>query len=111
MNPRFLARRPTLACVVAALLGVGASPVLAQTTPAPNARALAATCSACHGTEGKAVAGSGMVALAGLPKEHVAAQMRAFRDGSRTSTVMQQIAKGYSEPQIDAIAAYFAAIR
>ena len=111
MNPRTHARRQTLPWLVAGMLGSGAASVLAQTPPVPNARALAATCSACHGTEGKAVAGSGMVALAGLPKEHVAAQLRAFRDGSRTSTVMQQIAKGYSEPQIDAIAAYFAAIR
>lgn len=96
---------------MAVLLCAGASPVLAQSTAPINARALAATCSACHGTDGKAVAGSGMVALAGLPKDNVAAQLRAFRDGSRASTVMQQIAKGYTEAQIDAIAAYFAAIR
>jgi len=33
--------------------------------------------------------------------------VRAFRDGARPSTVMQQIAKGYSEQQIDLIADYF----
>ncbi|MEO6409649.1 MAG: c-type cytochrome [Burkholderiaceae bacterium] len=111
MNIHTLARRRRLAWLAAGLLAAGNSPVGAQTAPASNGRALAATCSACHGTDGKALAGSGMVALARLPKEQVTAQLRAFRDGSRPSTVMQQIAKGYSEAQIDAIAAYFATVR
>nr|MBA3590336.1 cytochrome C [Methylibium sp.] len=38
-----------------------------------------------------------------------AEQMRAFRDGKRPATVMHQIAKGYSDAQITALAAYFAA--
>ncbi len=111
MNPRLHARRHALPWLVAGMLGSGAASAQAQTPPAPNARALAATCAACHGTDGKAIAGSGMVALAGLPKEQVVAQLRAFRDGSRPSTVMQQIAKGYSDVQIDAVAAYFASVR
>ena len=47
--------------------------------------------------------------LAGLPRDHIAAQMRAFRDGQRPATVMHQIAKGYTDAQIDALAACFAA--
>ena len=35
--------------------------------------------------------------------------MRAFRDGKRPATVMHQLAKGYSDAQIDALAGYFAA--
>ena len=35
--------------------------------------------------------------------------MRAFRDGQRPATVMHQIAKGYSDAQIDAIAGWYAA--
>lgn len=35
--------------------------------------------------------------------------MRDFRDGRRPSTIMQQIAKGYTETEIEAAAAYFAA--
>ena len=35
--------------------------------------------------------------------------MRAFRDGKRPATVMHQIAKGYTDAQIDAMAAWFAA--
>jgi cytochrome c553 len=34
--------------------------------------------------------------------------MRAFRDGQRPATIMHQLSKGYSDAQIDAIAAHFA---
>jgi len=71
-------------------------------------RQLAAACAICHGTDGRA-ATKDVVPLAGLPREHIASQMRAFRDGSRPATVMHQIAKGYTDPQIDAMAAWFAA--
>ena len=33
--------------------------------------------------------------------------MRAFKEGKREATVMHQIAKGYSDAEIAAIAAYF----
>ena len=73
-------------------------------------RNLAASCAICHGTEGRpAGKESPLVPLAGLPKDHIATQMRAFRDGKRPATVMHQIAKGYTDPQIDALAAWFAA--
>ena len=71
-----------------------------------NARNLAAGCAICHGTGGKAVT-KDVIPLAGLPREHIATQMRAFRDGQRPATVMHQIAKGYSDAQIDAMAAWF----
>lgn len=79
-----------------------------QTAQALQLRSLAATCATCHGTEGKAVAGAAMPPLAGLPKDHIVAQMQAFRDGKRPATVMHQLAKGYTNEQIDALAAYFA---
>jgi len=72
-----------------------------------NGRNLAAACAICHGTQGRAVTKE-VIPLAGLPREHIASQMRAFRDGQRPATVMHQIAKGYTDPQIDAMAAWFA---
>ena len=74
-----------------------------------HGRNLAAGCAICHGTDGKPAPGAPLIPLAGLPQDHIATQMRAFRDGRRPATVMHQIAKGYSDPQIDAIAAWFAA--
>jgi cytochrome c553 len=72
-------------------------------------RNLAAACAICHGTDGRVATGAPLIPLAGLPRDHIASQMRAFRDGKRPATVMQQIAKGYSDAQIDALAAWFAA--
>jgi cytochrome subunit of sulfide dehydrogenase len=74
-----------------------------------NGRNLAAGCAICHGTQGKAAPNAPVVSLAGLPRDQIATQMRAFRDGQRPATVMHQIAKGYTDPQIDAIAAWYAA--
>lgn len=74
-----------------------------------NGRNLAAGCAICHGTQGKPAPGAPLIPLAGLPRDHIATQMRAFREGQRPATVMHQIAKGYSDPQIEAIAAWFAA--
>jgi len=77
----------------------------AQDTAARN---LASACAICHGTDGRAVT-KDVIPLAGLPREHIATQMRAFRDGPRPATVMHQIAKGYTDAQIDAIAGWYAA--
>jgi cytochrome subunit of sulfide dehydrogenase len=101
--------RPRLA-VAAALLSIGSAAV-AQTAALLNTRALAATCASCHGTDGKAVAGEAMVAIAGLPRAYIVTQLQAFRDGSRPATVMHQIAKGYTGEQIEALAAYFATVK
>lgn len=94
------------AFVIAALV-FAAAPVGAQDAVGRN---LAAPCAICHGTDGRsATKDSVLIPLAGLPRDHIAAQMRAFRDGKRPATVMHQIAKGYTDPQIDAMAGWFAA--
>ena len=91
----------------AAALLCAAPAALAQDNSARN---LAAPCAICHGADGRA-ATNDVVPLAGLPREHIASQLRAFRDGQRPATVMHQIAKGYSDAQIDALAAWFAALK
>jgi cytochrome c553 len=96
--------RISLVLAAAALV---AAPVAAQDVAGRN---LASSCAICHGTEGRSVPGeSPLIPLAGLPRDHIATQMRAFRDGKRPATVMHQIAKGYTDPQIDAMAVWFAA--
>lgn len=82
----------------------------AQTAATLATRSLAATCAACHGTEGQAVSGAGMASLRGLDRQYLQAQLSAFRDGSRPATVMHQIAKGYTPEQLGQLAAYFAAL-
>jgi cytochrome subunit of sulfide dehydrogenase len=82
---------------------------VAQTPDALHVKSLAATCAACHGTQGRATASSAVPALAGMPRDAMLLQLHAFRDGSRPATVMHQIAKGYTPLQLEQIAAYFAA--
>ena len=90
----------------AVLLLSGLSMVAAAQT-APTGRYLAANCANCHGTSG--VSQGAMPSLAGQDANYLAQQMRQFRDGTRPATIMHQLAKGYSDEQIVAIAAHFAA--
>ena len=91
--------------VLAAALALAAGSAHAQENAA--VRSLAATCAACHGTDGRSVTQE-VPSLAGLPREHIVAQMRAFRDGTRAASIMPQIAKGYNDAQVEALADYFA---
>lgn len=92
-------------------LAVSATAGYAQTAnkDALYIKSLAATCSNCHGTNGNAVPGSSVVSLAGLEQIYIVAQMKAFKLGTRPATIMHQLSKGYSDAQIEQIAAYFAA--
>ena len=76
----------------------------------PNlGRNLAATCANCHGTNGNAVKGSGMDALAGMEKAKILQKLADYKSGDKPASIMHQIAKGYTEAQLDLIAGYFAA--
>jgi len=94
-----------LRILITAALACAAPAAAAQDAGARN---LAAGCAICHGTEGRAVTRD-VTTLAGIPPDHLAKQLRDFRDGKRPATVMHQIAKGYTDAQIDALAAWFAA--
>lgn len=81
----------------------------AQEVPAATAaRDLASSCAICHGTNGVS-AGGGMPQLAGQSKETLARHLKDFKDGRRPATIMHQIAKGYSDEQLELLAGYFAA--
>ena len=71
-------------------------------------RSLAATCAQCHGTDGRAQPGAAVPGLAGVPASTLAEQMKAFKRGARPGTLMPQLAKGYSDAQIERLAAWFA---
>lgn len=98
------------------LLAFGSLSTLAQ-QPAPafaapnlaekGVRSMAASCAACHGTNGRAAPGSSVAGLAGRSKNDLVQVMTQFKDGQRPATVMHQIAKGYTEAEIAAMAEYF----
>ena len=82
----------------------------AEARPDPDlARNLAATCANCHGTNGRAVQSAGNEELAGVPKDKLMQKLRDFRSGAKPATIMHQISKGYTEAQLELVAAYFAA--
>lgn len=74
----------------------------------PNlGRNLAATCANCHGTNGNAR--GDMKPLAGMAADKLTAMLADYRAGNQPATIMHQIVKGYTEAQIQLIAAHFAA--
>lgn len=74
-----------------------------------QARSLAASCASCHGTNGQAA--PGMVALAGYNRMELVKAMADFKSGARPATIMHQLAKGYTDEQLEQLATYFAALK
>jgi sulfide dehydrogenase cytochrome subunit len=85
--------------LIAALL----LPGLAQAAPPPQG---AAACSGCHAVPARA--GAAIPSLAGRPAEEIAEQLLAFRQGEGSPTVMDRIARGFSEAELRAIAEWVA---
>jgi cytochrome subunit of sulfide dehydrogenase len=79
----------------------------AAQTETAQVRSMAASCANCHGTNGAAA--PGMVALAGYDRAGLIKAMADFKSGARQATIMHQLAKGYSDQQIEQLAGFFAA--
>ena len=93
---------------LAAAIGLGsiaaavtASPASAQPPPG------AAACSGCHPTSTRVI--SPVVRLAGLERDAIVRALQEFRSGQRAGTIMDRIAKGFTDEEIQALAAWFAA--
>lgn len=93
--------------VGAIMLAAAAWPVAALAQDPAAVRGMAATCANCHGTDGRSV--GTVPGLAGIDKAYLAEQMKDFKTGKRPATIMNQLAKGLTDGQIDQLAAYFAA--
>lgn len=93
--------------IIAAALAVGSASVMAQGQDPNLGRNLAATCANCHGTNGQSL--GGIESINKLPKERLLQKIREFKSGDKPATIMHQIAKGYSDAQMDLIATYLAA--
>lgn len=88
----------------------------AATKPAPLAslpalagEALAHTCAACHGTQGR-LGDEAFMPLAGMPRTQFVRTMQDFRSGVRPSTLMGPVAQGMTDANLAAMAAYFESI-
>lgn len=101
---RWHMRKRTLAAAWTVL----AAGVLGAAPPAQagedRGRALALSCFGCHGPDGSS-AGS-IPTIAGLPGTVIGERLREFRSGQRPATIMDRIARGYTDAEIDALARY-----
>ena len=74
---------------------------------AADAPSGATSCSGCH--PASASVQTPVARLAGRPVAETVAALQAFRTGQRPATVMDRIAKGFSDAEFAAIAAWYAA--
>jgi cytochrome subunit of sulfide dehydrogenase len=101
INPANLYR---LFMMVAAL--ATAAPSIAQEPLTPGSL-LAASCAACHNTQGRSVEGTPV--LAGIARNQLISAFQEYQTGARKATVMHRHAKGYNEQEIELLADYFSA--
>ncbi len=67
-------------------------------------RDLAAPCRGCHSAS--ADAAGGIPILDGQPPAQLAALLLAYKNETRQATLMNRIAKGYSDAELERLAAY-----
>ena len=82
-----------------------AAPSLAGAAAPPGA----SSCGSCHAEAGRLDAA--IPSLHGQSAGEIAAAMRAYRAGERPASVMDRIARGFSDEEIQAIAAWISARR
>ena len=100
--------KTTAALTLALSAALPAAATAASPSAIPVGARLAATCTGCHGTNG-VTQGTTLPPLAGQPKETLLAALKEFKTGKRPATIMTQLAKGYTDEQLEILAAYFAA--
>lgn len=86
------------------LFALVALPVQAQGPAAPFPY-FVGNCFNCHGTEGRV--NSAIPSIAGRDKAYLEETLKAFKAGSKSATIMHQLAKGYSDEEIALLADYF----
>lgn len=65
---------------------------------------LAGTCAGCHGAE---LQGAGAVPrLRGHSADYLRFTLQSFKSGERPATVMDRLARGYRDEEIEALAVY-----
>lgn len=70
-----------------------------------QARAWAASCAACHGTNGHSL--GVYISIAGVDKTQLLEKLIAYKKGVLPATVMHQHAKGYTDSELARLANYF----
>jgi cytochrome c553 len=106
-----ISRPPGLGAFVALVFALPAAGVAADEPllgDASRGAALTATCQACHGASGEGNPAGGFPRLAGQTADYLAAQLRNYADGRRSSPVMAPVAKALDAQQLTDVAAFYA---
>jgi cytochrome subunit of sulfide dehydrogenase len=88
---------------------IGLASIAAAGIAAAEPPAGAAACSGCHPASTRVT--SPVPRLAGVDRALIVKAMEDFRAGTRAATVMDRIAKGFTDAEIQAIAAWYATQR
>ena len=89
---------------VGVVMFVASGAVAFAASPEPPAGA--SSCSGCHA--GGARVDTTVPGLIGRSAADIVAQMQAFKTGQKQSTVMDRIAKGFTDAEVQAIAEWYA---
>ena len=95
----------SMAKFVATAIAAVATAAAAVASAEPPAGA--AACSGCHPASPRVI--SPVPRLAGVDQAAIVRALLEFRSGQRPATVMDRIAKGFTDDEIQAIAAWLAA--
>jgi cytochrome subunit of sulfide dehydrogenase len=88
---------------------IGCVSIAAAVVASAEPPAGAASCSGCHPASSRVA--SPVPRLAGLDRAAIVRAMQEFRSGQRAATVMDRIAKGFTDDEIQAIASWYATQR
>ncbi len=86
---------------------IGVASIVAATAASAEPPPGAASCTGCHPASTRV--SSPVSRLAGLDRAAIVRAMQEFRSGQRLGTVMDRIAKGFTDEEVQAIAAWYAA--
>ena len=87
-------------------VAIGLASIAAALTASAEPPAGAAACSGCHPASTRVT--SPVPRLAGRDRAEIVRAMQEFRAGTRAGTVMDRIARGFTDAEIQAIAAWYA---
>jgi cytochrome c553 len=93
----------------AVAVAIGLVSIAAALVASAEPPAGAASCSGCHPTSSRVT--SPVPRLLGVDRAAIVRAMQEFRSGQRAATVMDRIAKGFTDEEIQAIAAWCASQR
>lgn len=70
-----------------------------------SGQTIAFTCNGCHGTDG--VSKGAIPSVKGLPAAYLEQAMKDFKADKRPATIMNRLAKGYSDEELAAVAKFY----